>query len=106
MSTFRHTLLILAMSCSSSTSPDQAGSGSVATTGSGSAYSSLGKKPEGARRPTPPPEIEKRAPALGATAPAIDLAIAAGTASGGRWTLADALSKRDRVMLVFYRGDW
>jgi hypothetical protein len=102
MSTFRHMVLVLALGCSSSTTPDRAGSGSVTSSGSGSAFSALGKKPEGARRPTPPPDIEKRALAVHAPAPAIDLASSAGT----RWTLADALTKHARVMLVFYRGDW
>jgi hypothetical protein len=98
MSTIRHMLVVLALGCgSSSTTEAPVGSGSV-----GSGYSALGKKPDGARRPTPPPEIDKRAVIVGTNAPSVDLA----NAAGGRWTLANALTKHARVMLVFYRGDW
>ncbi len=96
----RHTLLILAtlVACGSKGDPT-AGSGS---TGSGSGYAALGHKPANARRPTPPPEIDKSALAVGATAPAIELP----EASGKPWTLANELTKHERVILVFYRGDW
>jgi hypothetical protein len=70
--------------------------------GSGTNYEALGKKPTNARRPTAPPDIEKNALAVGAKAP--DLALT--DATGAKWTLADALTKHKRVMLVFYRGDW
>ncbi|MBA3540579.1 MAG: hypothetical protein H0T79_13295 [Deltaproteobacteria bacterium] len=77
----------------------------VVGTGSGSApprYEAQGKKPANARRPTPPPGIADAALAVGAKAPTVALA----DASGATWTLADTLSKQQRVMLVFYRGDW
>lgn len=53
-------------------------------------------------RTTPPPGIAARALAVGAKAPAVALT----DAVGAPWTLADALAKHARVMLVFYRGDW
>jgi hypothetical protein len=100
MSTLRHSLLILALGCGSSSGP--AGSGSAGS-GSGSSYAALGHKPANARRATPPANIDKSALAVGATVPAIELVEAA---SGKPWTLAEALAKHARVMLVFYRGDW
>ncbi|MBA2538429.1 MAG: hypothetical protein H0V17_02235 [Deltaproteobacteria bacterium] len=99
----RHTvsaaLMILALGCGSSSTTEPAASGS----GSGSAYSTPGHKPATARRPSPPQNIDKTALAIGATAPAIDLVNAA---TGAQWTLAEALAKHARVILVFYRGDW
>jgi hypothetical protein len=64
-------------------------------------YAPAGDKPANARRPRPP-EIESGALAVGAKAPAIDLP-ATGQA---RWRLDDALSREERVVVVFYRGDW
>ncbi len=52
-------------------------------------------------RTSSPPEIEKRAIAVGARAPAVSLPIAA----GGTWDLAGAL-RTGPAVLVFYRGDW
>lgn len=95
----RHTLFILALGCGSSSTIEPAASGS----GSGSSFAALGNKPANARRPTPPPSIDRSALAIGATAPAVDLVDAA---TGTPWTLAEALAKHARVMLVFYRGDW
>ena len=97
----RHTVLILAtlVACGSKSSDPTAGSGS---TGSGSSYVALGNKPANARRPTPPPNIDRSALAVGATVPAIELA----EASGKPWTLANELTRHGRVILVFYRGDW
>jgi hypothetical protein len=92
-------LLVLA-ACGSKETPTTTGSGTG--TGSAPAYDALGKKPANARRPTPPPGIEASALAVGAKAPAVELV----DASGAPWTLATALSKHARVMLVFYRGDW
>ena len=64
-------------------------------------YAPAGDKPANARRARPP-EIESGALAVGAKAPAIDL-----PATGQqRWRLDDALSKEERVVVVFYRGDW
>ena len=93
--------LLLAAACGSSERTQPASAGSAAA-GSGSAYEALGKKPANARRPTPPPGIEAKAVAVGAKAPAVSLVDSA----GAPWTLADALTKHARVMLVFYRGDW
>ena len=73
------------------------------STGSGSAYEAMGKKPANARRPTAPPNIEAKALAVGAKVPeTVELA----DPTGATWRLSDALSKHARVMLVFYRGDW
>lgn len=92
--------LVLLAACSKAESPQPtAGSGSA---GSGSGYAALGKKPTNARRPTPPPGIDAKAVALGAKAPEVSVV----DASGAPWTLAEAMSKHARVMLVFYRGDW
>lgn len=67
----------------------------------GARYQPSGDKPANARRPRPP-EIESGALAVGATAPDFDL-----PATGGlRFRLADALSREERVVVVFYRGDW
>ncbi len=57
--------------------------------------------PLGAVRNTPPPGIERRALAVGATVPAVVLQAADGSA----WRLADALG-RGPAVLVFYRGHW
>jgi len=104
LSMLHHTitpLIILALlGCGSKTSEPAAGSGSA---GSGSSYAALGHKPANARRPTPPPEIDKTALAVGATVPAVELVDAA---SGNPWKLSDAFAKTERVIVVFYRGDW
>jgi hypothetical protein len=95
----RLALVLLLAACGSKDKVDAPpGSGS----GSGSAYEALGKKPANARRATPPPGIEAAALAVGAKAPAVELV----DSSGAPWTLANALTKHARVMLVFYRGDW
>jgi hypothetical protein len=91
-------VLLLAACGSKDTTAPTVASGS----GSGSAYEALGKKPANARRAAPPPGIEAKALAVGATAPTVELVDATGTP----WTLANALTKHARVMLVFYRGDW
>lgn len=74
------------------------GSGS----GSGSSYAALGKKPANARRPTAPPNIEAKAVAVGAKAPAIE----AKDTAGSPWRLGDALASHAKTIVVFYRGDW
>jgi len=100
MSILRHTLVILALiGCGSKSSDPTAGSGST-----GSGYSALGHKPTNARRPTPPPNIDKSALAVGASAPT-DLSLVE-AASGKPWTLGNELAKHARVIVMFYRGDW
>lgn len=91
-------LWIALASCKSGTTPPATGSGSGS--GSGDGYQAQGKKPENARRPTPPPTLALLA--VGATAPAIELP----DAKNAAWTLAGALTKWKRVVIVFYRGDW
>jgi hypothetical protein len=86
-------LLFAACSSSKDASP---------TTGSGSGYQALGKKPANARRPTAPPDIEAKALAVGAKAPSIEV----NDATGAPWKLVDALAKHTRIIVVFYRGDW
>lgn len=96
----RLALVLLLAACGSS---KPGGSGSGSTTGAsgsaptGSGYDALGKKPANARRPTPPVGIEAKALAVGAKAPTVDLVDSA----SARWTLANALTKHARVMLVF-----
>ncbi|MEO8552201.1 MAG: hypothetical protein ABI678_19630 [Kofleriaceae bacterium] len=73
--------------------------------GSGSAIGAPAKNPRippNPRRTTSPPSLAQSALAVGQQAPAIALADTTGT----EWTLAGALSRHTRVMLVFYRGDW
>ena len=60
----------------------------------------FGYPPEALRR-SAPEGIEARSTEVGAVAPALDLA----TAAGGRWTLAEHLAQGPAVV-VFYRGDW
>lgn len=93
----RRLLLVVALVACSSKKED------AAPVASGSAYQPLGKKPANARRPTAPPGIEASALAVGATVPANVELIDANRAP---WRLADALSKHERVMVFFYRGDW
>lgn len=66
------------------------------------AYAPSGDKPANARRPEPLSDMLGGAVAVGAKAPAIDLP----TVGGGHFRLGDALTKTERVVLVFYRGDW
>jgi hypothetical protein len=94
----RLALVLLLAACGSKETPPVTSTAS----GSGSAYEALGKKPANARRANPPPGIEAKALAVGAKAPAVELVDSA----GAPWTLATALTKHARVMLVFYRGDW
>jgi hypothetical protein len=54
----------------------------------------------GTLRQTPPPNIERTAPAVHAAAPPLDLP----TASGESWSLADA--RHRPAILAFYRGHW
>ncbi len=54
-----------------------------------------------AKRESAPPEIEANAVALGATAPDLEL-----VGTSGRYRLGDELGRRERVLLVLYRGDW
>lgn len=107
MSTLRHTLIALALlGCGSKSNDPTAGSGSTGS-GSGSAsYSALGHKPANARRPTPPPDIDKTALPVGAAVPAIEAIEAIEATTGAKWTLADQLAKHGRTMVMFYRGDW
>lgn len=63
--------------------------------------SSWGAFPKAARRDSPPPGIETRVLDKGATAPAIAIATAK-----DMWTLSDALSKSQHVVLIFFRGAW
>jgi hypothetical protein len=86
----RRVLLALALTCAACK-----GESSAPT------YQPSGFKPDGATRTTPPPAIEAAALPVGARVPDVDL-----TATTGRFTLADALSKKERVLLVLYRGDW
>lgn len=78
--------------------------GSASGTGSGAAlqdgYQAQGKKPENARRPAPPPSLAPLA--VGAAAPGFELA----SATGAAWSLAQGLGKFQKVVIVFYRGDW
>jgi hypothetical protein len=88
----------LVTGCSDKAAPAGAGSGA----GSGSAgdgYQPAGFKPTKARQPSP--ASVKKQPA-GTPAPAIELR----DATGATWSLATALTKTQRVVLVFYRGDW
>jgi peroxiredoxin len=97
----RHTLIALALlGCGSKSEEPTPGSGS---SGSGSSYSALGHKPANARRPTPPPDIDKTALAVGASVPE---ASAIDATTGSPWTLAGELAKHGRVLVMFYRGDW
>ena len=96
----RLAIVLLLAACGSKEAPAPVTTASGS--GSGSAYEALGKKPANARRANPPPGIEANALAVGAKAPAVELVDSTGTA----WTLATALTKHARVMLVFYRGDW
>lgn len=89
-------LVLAVASCKGSSTPPATGSGS----GAGDGYQAQGKKPEGATRPTPPPTLALLP--VGSVAPAIALP----DAKGAMWTLADALTKWKRVVIVFYRGDW
>jgi peroxiredoxin len=99
----RHTLLMLALlGCGSKSSDPAAGSGSTGS-GSGSSYAALGHKPANARRPTPPPEIDKTALAIGASVPAME---AVDATTGTPWTLASELGNHGRTLIMFYRGDW
>ena len=100
-------LLILA-ACSPGCSKDEPAKQRAAEAGptappvaADAGFAPAGDKPANARRARPP-EIESGALAVGAKAPAIDL-----PATGQqRWRLDDALSREERVVVVFYRGDW
>jgi hypothetical protein len=97
----RRALLLLALlgACSKEPSPPPAPTKDAAPS---SSYTPSGDKPANARRPQALEGMLDKAVAVGAPAPDIDL-----PASGGaRFRLADALSKKERVLLVFYRGDW
>ena len=72
-----------------------------AADGAAATYEPAGERPVNPRRPTRPPGIETAALRVGATAPDLDL-----PATTGRFHLDDALSKEERVVVVFYRGDW
>lgn len=87
-------LVLAVASCKGSSTPPATGSGAA------DGYQAQGKKPEGATRPTPPPTLALLP--VGTVAPAIQLP----DAKGATWTLADALTKWKRVVIVFYRGDW
>jgi hypothetical protein len=58
--------------------------------------------PAGTLRQTPPPDLAAHAAAVGASAPALELA----TSSGARWSLAEARTRHEPALLVFYRGHW
>ena len=62
-------------------------------------YTPSGVKPAKAREPSP--ASVKKQPA-GTPAPAIEIT----DNTGQPWSLANALTKTKRVVLVFYRGDW
>ena len=62
-------------------------------------YTPSGYKPAHARQPSPA-SVKKQA--AGTPAPAIELK----DNTGQPWSLANALTKTKRVVLVFYRGDW
>lgn len=64
------------------------------------AFAAMGMPPN-PTRPEAPPDIERRALAVGAKAPEIALP----SSRGGTWSLAAALRDGPAV-LVFYRGDW
>lgn len=89
-------LVLFVAACQGSRSEPQA-NGSAAA--SSSTHSRIPPNP---RRATAPPSLATTALGVGATAPEIALADAAGLP----WTLSGAQAKHARVMLVFYRGDW
>ena len=64
-------------------------------------YQPGGERPPNPRRPGPVAGMLADALPVGAQAPGVDL-----PATGGRFELGDALTKTERVVLVFYRGDW
>jgi hypothetical protein len=103
----RRALLLLALlgACSKDPAPKAAPKDAapvVATADAGDGYKPSGDKPANARRAQALAGMLDKAVAVGAPAPDIDLPAAGGT----RFRLADALSKKERVLLVFYRGDW
>jgi hypothetical protein len=107
----RRALLLLGLlgACSKDPAPapaaaakDAAATAPTADASGAYSYKPSGDKPANARRPTALPGMLDQALAVGATAPDIDL-----PATGGqRFRLADALGEKERVLLVFYRGDW
>ncbi|MBK9034005.1 MAG: hypothetical protein IPL61_22510 [Myxococcales bacterium] len=64
-------------------------------------YAAEGKRPVNPRRATAPPTMATAALAVGAKAPAVSLAATTGT-----FELGPTLAAKERVLLVFYRGDW
>jgi len=72
----------------------------VVLAGCSFAFAARGMPPNPTRLEAPP-EIERRALAVGARAPEIALV----SSRGGEWSLGAALRDGPAV-LVFYRGDW
>ena len=52
-----------------------------------------------------PPGVTARALAVGVRAPGVDLPDVV-NGQAGRFQLANPLAQKQRVLLVFYRGDW
>jgi hypothetical protein len=94
-------LAVALAACSDKAAPAGGGSGAGSSTAApaGDGYQPAGFKPDKARQPSP--ASVKKQPA-GTPAPAIELR----DATGATWSLANALTKAKRVVLVFYRGDW
>jgi hypothetical protein len=88
--------------CDGKRSTPGPGSGAAAGTAArpSDGYAPAGTRPVNPRRPEPPPSMTPLA--VGAEAPAIALT----DHTGAAWTLAGSLAKVQRVVLVFYRGDW